>query len=518
MTCPNPPASSDDPSSPASRLPPELLVKIFECLIDHSSPTILLRICHRWADVASSVSALWSRIDFSTPPSPLLQRCINQPIDVILLSSPAPPTSDQRTAVKDVLFCQHKRIRTLVLDLPANHLQAIEPELSATFPILSDVSLSVWYGTRAFHFPVWKPAAIPPSPIRQLRLLHVKTPWVMGRFQNLGEFFLHNQPYARFDPPMEVFLGILESSPQLTVLSVANAGPRLPLVTTVVPPARRVIHLHNLEHLYLEQEDVRDIGWMLVHLNIPVSAKVGFYVELDDIRPPVPLGPLLELALPNHPGFPHLTGLHRCTYLVDSVKSCVLTAPNFAFKITWDEFIHRHFDGLMMPFLRRVVTAGAIEDLTVIHTPPWVSYHSTLQWNQIFGTLPSLRRLKVERSPGGLDVSMWAVFQNPPSPALRELRLSFLVFTEGQIGKDGDGSQEGSAEKLVDYCAERNRRGCRLEHLVLEAPLNLPPDLALLLAPFVDCLEIREEASSDGDIRAPEFGARVIFDSLLAGR
>ena len=58
-------------------------------------------------------------------------------------------------------------------------------------------------------FPTW-PTATTPPPIRHLKLLLVKTPWVPGRFRNLVEFFLHDQWYADLDPSMEIFLGILD--------------------------------------------------------------------------------------------------------------------------------------------------------------------------------------------------------------------------------------------------------------------------------------------------------------------
>jgi len=335
------------------------------------------------------------------------------------------------------------------------------------------------------------------------------------------EFFLHNQPRFGFDPSMEVFLGILESSPQLTVLSVANAGPRLRRVITTLPPAHRVIHLRNLEHLYLDQVYAFEVGWMLIHLDIPVSTKVRIYVDLDDGEPPttpLDLAFELQLALPDHPGFPHLTNLRRCTYMVDCQPYCVITAPNFAFKITWNGSTRGHFDGLMMPFLRRAMGAGVIEDLTVIHEQPSMYDDSTLEWDEIFGTLHSLRTLRVNQSPGRVDFSIWAAFQSPPSPALRVLHLSFLTFDEDPQGEGGGGNRKELARRLVDYCAERNRRGCRLERLVIEAPINLPPGLPSLLAPHVGHFEVREDILSDGDIRVPEFGSRLVFYSIQAVR
>ena len=176
-----------------------------------------------------------------------------------------------------------------------------------------------------------------------MRLSFVGIPWTEVHFQNLVEFFLHDQSYVHFDPPMGIFLDILESSPQLAVLSIANAGPRLPLDTTTLPPVGRVIRLQNLEHLYLEQEDPCDIGWILAHLDIPISTKVKIHIDLDaGGQTAIPVELLFDLALPNHLGFPHLTDPHRCAYAVDCQSACVITAPNFALRITWSYLTGRH--------------------------------------------------------------------------------------------------------------------------------------------------------------------------------
>ena len=505
------------PTSPLSHLPPELLVKIFEYLVTCSSPATLLRVCHRWADVASSISSLWTKIDFLTPPAPFLQRSADRPLEVNLLSTPAVPKSGQLWAAKRLLSLQKDRIRKLVLDLPIDHLRKMGPDLSATFPILVEVSISAFRdGHRILNlvdFPTWAPATTPP-PIRHLKLLLVKTPWVPGRFRNLVEFFLHDQWYADLDPSMETFLGILESSPLLAVLSVANAGPRLPLDTTVLPPATRVVHLRKLQQLYLEQEDPCDVGWVLIHLNIPISANVRIFVDIrPDNRTPVPLGLVFDLILPNHPGFPHLTDVHRCTYAVDLRPACVITAPNLALSIVWDNVLRGHFECFMLPFLRRVTAAGAIKDLSIVTD---LHRHYSIcgqDWDRVFDSLGSLRKLRVEQSQQNQDLSVGGLLQSQSCPTLRDLELSFTVF--GGVGVEG---KEGDvvAGRFVDYFAERDRRGHRLERLVLEAPFNAPPDLASLLAPHVDYVEIREEMLGEGDVWALEFGSRLIFDSLQA--
>lgn len=508
-----------DPSSPILLLPPELLAKIFEEFVTCSSPAILLRVCHRWADVSSSISSLWTRVDFSTPPVPFLQRSAGRPIEVILLSSPAVPKSDQLWAAREVLSLHKGRIWKLVLDLPVDQMRKIGSDLSTAFPILVEVSISTLQhnnnrSLRLLEFPTWVPAATPLSPIRYLKLLLVKTPWVSGRFRNLVEFFLHDQWYADLDPSMEVFLEILESSPLLTVLSVANAGPRLPLDTTVLPPATRTVHLHKLQQLYLEQEDPCDVGWVLIHLKIPISTNVKIFVDIPDNQTSVPLQLVFDLILPDHPGFPHLANIHRCAYAVDLRPACIITTSNFALSIAWDNVFHSHFEYFMLPFLRRVAAAGVIEDFNIITDLNKRHGIGRLHWNMIFDTLSSLRKLRVEQSQQDLDSSIWSFLGNQPGPTLRDLELSFVEFDRAGIGwREGEMM---TGESFADYFAERDRRGCRLERLVIEAPINAPPDLASLLAPHVGCVEIREAVLGDQDIRALEFGSRLVFDSLRA--
>ena len=506
------------PPSPASRLPPELLVNIFEHLVTHSSPTILLRICRRWADIASSVSSLWTRIDFSIPPTSLLQRSLDLPIEVNLSSSPVAPTARQISAAKEVLSLHSDRIHKLVLDLLVPHLREIRPELQATFPILEDVTIGVPHNG-SFHspsldFPKWTPFATP-SAIRYLRLLLVETPWVPGRFRNLVEFFLHDQWYPHCDPSIEAFLEILESSPQLTVLSVANAGPRLPLDTTPLPSAIRTVHLHNLQQLYLEQVDACDVGWILIHLNIPVSTNVRIFVDLSEGDQTNTLKPVFDLALPDHHGLPHLTDLHCCTYAVDHQPSCLITAPNFVFHATWDNVHEHHCEYFMLPFLHRVTAAGVIEDLSIICNMDMRYSVSKWRWNEIFGTLGSLRKLRVKQLQDDVYFPIRELLQSQLCPSLRDLELSCIVLGRGS---EGGSLGEPVAGKLVDYCAERNRRGHRLEHLVVEAPSNIPSDLASLLAPHVDHVEIRADVSREEDVGNLEFGSRKAFDSLRTCR
>ena len=502
------------PSSLASRLPPELLVNIFEYLVTHSSPAILLRICRRWADIASSVSSLWTRIDFSTPPAPFLQRSLDLPIEVNLSS----PVMQQVSVAREVLSLHHDRIHKLGLNLSARLLREIGPELEDIFPILEDVTISAVHGSSNHSpaFPEWTPFASP-SPIQYLRLLLVSTPWVPGRFQNLVEFFLHDQWYISSDPPMEIFLDILESSPQLTVLSVANAGPRSRSHTTTIPLASRTVHLRNLQQLYLEQEDVCDVGGILVHLSIPVSANVRIFVDLsgDNEMATDPLEDVFDLALPDHYWLPHLTNPHRCTYAVDNQPSCLITAPNFAFRVIWDEDRETHCEYFMLPFLRRVAAAGVLEDLSTIFDVDTRYNISQSLWNEAFGTLGSLRKLRVKQLQDDGAFPIRGLLESQLCPTLQDLELSSIVFGEKP---EEEGLGDPLVEKLVDCCAEQGRRGHRLQRLIIEAPTNAPPDLALLLAPHVDYVEIRGDVSRGGGVGKLEFGSRQVFDSLRTCR
>ena len=169
----------------------------------------------------------------------------------------------------------------------------------------------------------------------------------------------------------------------------------------------------------------------------------------------------------------------------------------------------------MLPFFHRVTAAEMIKDLSIV--TDLYRRHSICghDWEQVFDTLGSLRKLRVEQSKHNQDFSIEGFLQSRPCPNLRDLVLSFTVF--GEVGvREKEG--EVVTGKFVDYFAERDRRGHRLERLVLEAPLNAPPDLASLLAPHVDYVEIREDMLGDEDVWALEFGSRLIFDSLQVCR
>ena len=64
-----------------------------------------------------------------------------------------------------------------------------------------------------------------------------------------------------------------------------------------------------------------------------------------------------------------------------------------------------------------------------------------------------------------------------------------------------------TVESWVEYCAERGQRGSCLERLVIEAPLDPPPNLVSLLTPYVDYVEIREDVVEEEDIWDIEFGS-----------
>jgi len=277
------------------------------------------------------------------------------------------------------------------------------------------------------------------------------------------------------------------------------------------------VHLHNLQQLYIEQTDVCDVGWILIHLDIPVSTNVRILVDLslcDPTNEPIRL--VFELALPKRHGLAHLTDLHCCTYAVDSPSSCLITAPNFAFRVAWGKWVHRHrCDDFVLPFLRLVAAMGIMEELSIISDVDSDNRICQWPWHDILGTLGSLRRLKVKQSQGDVDFPIRDLLRSYLCPVLRDLQLSRIVFGGEQEGERLGGPVVG---KLVDYCAERDRRGNRLERLVIEAPSNAPPDLASLLAPYVDYVDIRGDVSTDGDVRDIEFGSRRVFDSLRARR
>ena len=121
-----------------------------------------------------------------------------------------------------------------------------------------------------------------------------------------------------------------------SLCSRCERWPRLPISATTLPPAARVVHLHNLQRLYLEQGDLCDIGWMLIHLIIPASTNVRIFTDLDhNGQPVVHFELVLDLALPSHPGFPHFANLRRGAYAIDVGPRYIITATSLAFGTAW---------------------------------------------------------------------------------------------------------------------------------------------------------------------------------------
>ena len=129
----------------------------------------------------------------------------------------------------------------------------------------------------------------------------------------------------------------------------------------------------------------------------------------------------------------------------------------------------------------------------------------------MFETPGNLQKLSIKQLSDDDRFPICDLLQSQQNSALRELWLSSIVFY-GESGKEGqDGLVPG---KFADYCAERERRGNRLERLVIEAPSNAPPDLASLLAPHVDHVEVREDVLKGGNVWALELGSERAFGSF----
>ena len=189
--------------------------------------------------------------------------------------------------------------------------------------------------------------------------------------------------------------------------------------------------------MLFRSEDVCDVGWILVHLNIPISANVRIFVDLSvGEQRNVYLKLALDLALPDHHGLPHLTNLRCCTYAVDPTPSCFLIAPNFAFLAIWDDKSEDHYEHFMLPFLRRVAAAGAIEDLSIVCYED-VPYIPTSSWNEIFGMLGSLRKLRLTQLQDDIGFPVWELVESQLCPTLRALnsRASCLVENRGKRGR-----------------------------------------------------------------------------------
>ena len=131
--------------------------------------------------------------------------------------------------------------------------------------------------------------------------------------------------------------------------------------------------------------------------------------------------------------------------------------------------------------------------------------------------LHSLRKLRVRESPGSVGLLIQAMFQGLPSPVLQDPRLSFLLFGEELQGEEEGGNREVLPE-LGGLLRQANPESVSLETSHRWGPLEPPPDIASLLAPYVNYFKIREGVPADECFGVLGFGSRWLFGSIRTCR
>ncbi|KAJ1303316.1 hypothetical protein OPQ81_011513 [Rhizoctonia solani] len=151
--------------SPISRLPPELIARIFECGINAGGVSVLgtgthglfmgavRRVCKLWREIAESTPSLWSSIiiDMHNPLNTTelrLQRSRCAPLDIQVvftgrMTSAGSVTSTLMDAF-DLLRPHMQRWRSLRVQVPGYaHARAVLRSLSGSAPLLEEFSLHI---------------------------------------------------------------------------------------------------------------------------------------------------------------------------------------------------------------------------------------------------------------------------------------------------------------------------------------------------------------------------------------
>ena len=88
------------------------------------------------------------------------------------------------------------------------------------------------------------------------------------------------------------------------------------------------------------------------------------------------------------------------------------------------------------------MVAGVIEGLIVTLKLPTPFSPNATDWDQIFGTLPSLRKLEIRQQSNLFNLSNGTFFESSPGSTLRDLWLPALVW-QATAGGRGIGGEIG---------------------------------------------------------------------------
>lgn len=246
--------------------------------------TSITQVCRRWRAIGLMTPTLWTDISWIPLRKTLnqLSRSRTSPLYVVLESCILGMPDSQRFvealaphASRVVVFDACLSLR----DLRTLATSFVEPFFqSLTFLGLEDDEKRL-RGSTCGQIPITVPVN---HTVRDLKLQGVYIPWDSHIFRGLKTLTLRDQETEDSRPYMQTFLDILEANPELTALTIRNAGPRAEPTMSSQTPSLRKVKLDFLTKLELSLQSHLTVQ-LIGYLCVPDTTYVSLGYSLDDI-------------------------------------------------------------------------------------------------------------------------------------------------------------------------------------------------------------------------------------------
>lgn len=271
--------------APISRLPPEMLSKIFTFCAsigqtDYASCNTLSwikvsHICHHWRAVALECPSLWSCLVFSRPKwaEEMLKRSKMAPL--VIKANLTYMTPKMVEAVQSAL--EHiSRTRELHITASTATIEKLLTTICGNANHLQSFCLS---NPQHNHYTFNESYILPDDifngvtpHLKRLELIKCNLRWSSPLLSGLTHLKIHDtDPY--FHPTITELISVLEKMPKLETLDLQNSLPSLPDAVTAAPSVERVIDLPHLSYIRIDSS-VLECANVLNHLSFPTTTSI----------------------------------------------------------------------------------------------------------------------------------------------------------------------------------------------------------------------------------------------------
>lgn len=454
--------------SSISRLPPEILSTIFECVTEETTISSCRRwfhwirvthVCSHWRNVALECPRLWTSISSQRLPLMLemLKRSKMAPLNVVLNLG-----SDSVLRVMEEIF----RIRKLSLVATGYSSHLLIPKVFSYLtadvaPLLESLMISFGSGSQTNILPEIIPQASQRLRILDLRNcdLHWNSP------------FLYSLTSLRIDtitpalrPSTSELIAVLANISNLENLKLTSVLRPPPDSEKLMPPGR-IVGLVHLKNLHLDAS-AKSCASFLIGLTYPITATIGIhaaYVDQPDYTSNLQVDELAQVL--------RLKTYGPIRRLDVSQGFLRVTTPGQSLDLSSTLFVSvpsRHMGSLRM-FWKGL----QLQDLECLHLHD--TQFDKADWLQCFGSLKRLKSINVSNSLRNFisALSTGTTIIDDPGRLRRGRRLRFQALRRLEIvGLEFDmecGRFEDYHARLCRILRERRQRGVVLRELHLSA-------------------------------------------------